>query len=150
MVFTLYDFVVESNRIEGINRKPHDEEIIAHEALLEKPQLNVIDLEEFVNAVQPGAVLRRYPGMDVYVGDHTPPRGGPDIYWRLHELLTRAKRGVNNRTEAWEVHIAYETLHPFMDGNGRSGRALWLWMMPSAPLGFLHHFYYQTLAEVGR
>jgi Fic family protein len=36
-----------------------------------------------------------------------------------------------------------------MDGNGRSGRAIWLWQMlrqeGGAPLGFLHHFYYQTL-----
>ena len=36
--------------------------------------------------------------------------------------------------------------HPFTDGNGRSGRALWLWQMNNhAPFGFLHTFYYQTL-----
>lgn len=41
-------------------------------------------------------------------------------------------------------------LHPFMDGNGRTGRAVWAWAMqrdgqdPFA-LSFLHRFYYQTL-----
>ena len=54
------------------------------------------------------------------------------------------------------VHLSgrcrYETLHPFMDGNGRSGRILWAWQMiehniaPGLSLGFLHAYYYQTLA----
>ena len=47
---------------------------------------------------------------------------------------------------ACETHVRYELLHPFLDGNGRSGRALWLWLMGQAPLGFLHTFYYQTLS----
>jgi hypothetical protein len=40
---------------------------------------------------------------------------------------------------------------PTTDGNGRSGRALWLWCMRGrAPLGFLHQFYYQTLGAAER
>jgi hypothetical protein len=49
-----------------------------------------------------------------------------------------------------EAHVRYETLHPFTDGNGRTGRALWYWMMVGssrADLGFLHAFYYQTLKK---
>lgn len=50
----------------------------------------------------------------------------------------------------WEVHIAYEMLHPFTDGNGRSGRMLWAWQMRNFPLDFLHTFYYQTLNALSR
>lgn len=67
--------------------------------------------------------------------------------WIVYEL---SPDDVNNsgRDGAYRCHVVYETLHPFTDGNGRSGRAVWLrqmgWIV-RAPLGFLHHFYYQTL-----
>ena len=54
-----------------------------------------------------------------------------------------------SETDPWVFHVQYERLHPFTDGNGRSGRALWAWQMmrrrEGLALGFLHRFYYQTL-----
>lgn len=139
----ILNFIAESNRIEGILRPPTDAEIAEHMRFVSLPTVTVEDLQAFVAVYQPDAVLRDRPGLNVRVGNHVPPRGGADIRTALEALL-RAP------ADPWEQHCAYETLHPFTDGNGRSGRALWAWRMQRYPLGFLHHFYYQTLQHVGR
>lgn len=148
MSFKLIDFIRESNRIESIHREPTDAEIVAHVALLNLPNLTVETLEFFVSEIQPDAVLRDEPGLNVGVGNHVAPPGGPEIRESLAELLEWCGRIHGHSMEPWAAHVKYETLHPFTDGNGRSGRAIWLWMMGGkAPLGFLHQFYYQTLAS---
>jgi hypothetical protein len=150
MRFGIEDFVRESNRIEGIRREPTEAEIGAHETLLGLGTVMLQDIERFVGTIQPGARLRISPGMNVRVGSHIPPSGGVMVGNMLADLLHRANLA---EVSDWQAHVEYETLHPFMDGNGRSGRALWLWMrggIDKTPLGFLHHFYYQTLQNTGR
>ena len=159
MMLTLKDFVIESNRVEGINRKPLQAELDAHNDFVRLEKLTTADVEKFVTACTSfrgtlryskrffgGAVLRRQVGMDVTVGGYTPPLGGANIEMELHKLLG----DINFGLDPYEAHCRYESLHPFTDGNGRSGRAIWLWQMgpDGITLGFLHAFYYQTLGAL--
>ena len=149
-------FQAESNRIEGISTCGLHEVEALRKVL--RSMLTVDGLAAYVATVQYGARLRSAPGLDARIGSRTPsptdyicPPGGPALMAELEILLADTRSG---RIDPWTAHCAYEALHPFTDGNGRSGRALWLWAMIRAgeretrqaiELGFLHAFYYQTL-----
>lgn len=138
----LTDFIRESNAIEGITREPMEAELAAAKSFLTLNRIEIVDLCNLVSVFQPDAVIRDKVGLDVRVGNHIAPRGGPGINPRLRVVLDEMRW-----RNAFETHVAYETLHPFTDGNGRSGRMLWAWQMDDAAfhLGFLHSFYYQAL-----
>ncbi len=143
-----FDFIVESNEIEGIHRDPSEAEIAEHLRFMKLDEITIEDLERFVSVYQPYAELRDRAGLDVRVGGYYPPPGDISRRWDLQGILDCVVGDNMIGNNAWLIHQDYESLHPFTDCNGRSGRMLWMWQMQSAPLGFLHHYYYQTLQGV--
>lgn len=141
-------FLTESNRIEGIVRL-RPAELAAATEFLSREEIDAYALGRYVQVAQPNARLRSIHGLDVMVGNHLPIPGGPEVLKRLERLLHWANTENHDETAVWATHCLYETLHPFTDGNGRSGRLLWAWMMLrhgyQLQRQFLHQWYYQSL-----
>ncbi len=145
--YWIHKFIEESNAIEGINRAVTKEEVKETFRFIALDEITLEELQQFVSVMQPDALLRDKEGMDVKVGNHFPPKGGQYIKDELALLLEVMLDG-----DPFYAHKSYESLHPFMDGNGRSGRAIWLWQMLKlkknfAPMGFLQSYYYQSLSK---
>lgn len=136
-------FLRESLMIEGISRAPTPKEIEATIWFLREP-MTVESVVALQGIYAPGKPLRDKEGMNVQVGGYIAPKGNQYMREKLEHVL--------NNADPWSCHVAFEMLHPFMDGNGRTGRAVWVELMirsghdPFA-IGFLHRFYYQTLAN---
>lgn len=139
-------FIQESNGIEGIYHSVNGLQITLYETLLGFPQITLNDLMNFVHITDGTVKLRDVVGLNVEVGDFVPPSGGPEITEQLklilHSINTDSKTPFQNYKD-------YETLHPFTDVNGRSGRILWLWQVLNHDHkyygSFLHSFHYQAL-----
>jgi Fic family protein len=102
-----------------------------------------------------------YRKQSVRVGDHVPPPSTeiPNLMSALEKYINESSE-IPSLIRAGLVHVQFETIHPFLDGNGRIGRLLIVLMLINSGLLNLpilypsyyfkkHHYeYYQKLDRV--
>jgi Fic family protein len=112
-------------------------ETIQHEStfrgllrLREKPITlqTVLELHESVfRGVKPDAGSWRRVNVRIQGSKHTPPRMEkvvPEVEGLLNEYESRSIQGDETLSLGAWLHHAFESIHPFSDGNGRVGRLL--------------------------
>lgn len=106
----------------------------------------------------------RYRTIQVRVGNHFPPAAA-DVSGLMFELLewwNKESIGLSPVVSSAILHFRFEDIHPFADGNGRTGRALALWELYRRGFDSHHIFsvdeyywedrpgYYAALDAVGK
>ena len=102
--------------------KHADKKAIRHEDVLE---LHRILAGEVMDQGEAG----RYRSIAVRVGRHVPPPPS-EVSGLMFELLdwwNKRSGELSPVLSSAVLHYRFETIHPFADGNGRTGRALSLW-----------------------
>lgn len=124
----MHDHIRESNLIEGIDLESADIDCSkAWESLIHCREIThgaLMDLHRQITSHQDDLTdgeRGNYRKIQVYVGDHTPPAAHmvPSL---MMDYLQKFES-----MDPIEAHIEFETIHPFVDGNGRTGRMLLWW-----------------------
>ncbi len=176
-IFTTTDELYRSLNVESAEVSPHAKEVLHYnealwfgaERLREHRELTAdlaIELVRMIKAdvhgVRPNAgaqLINRATGEVVY----TPPDGAArlrGLLANLEQFINSAEDGLDPLVKLAVLHYQFEAIHPFHDGNGRTGRILLiLYLLQQRlleqPILFLSRYiiehknhYYRLLREV--
>ncbi len=92
---------------------------------------DLFKLHEFVNLNIEEETLGKYKKVQNYV-DNEYTTSFLFVEERMRDLLKWIKKAfkkIDNFEVAFQSHVQFETIHPFVDGNGRVGRLLINWLL---------------------
>ncbi len=176
-IFTTSDELYRGLSTDSPDVSPHAKEVLHYnaalwhgaQALRETPVLSAQLAIEIGGMIKPeDAGIRRQPGANLInraTGEivYTPPDGEPRIrklLANLEEFVNGSEDGLDPLVKLAVLHYQFEAIHPFRDGNGRTGRILLiLYLLQQRlleqPILFLSRYiidhknhYYRLLREV--
>lgn len=134
----LIEYVTQSNLIEGINveegQSLFDNHMMACEDVLtlaeaDKAVMHPQEIHRIMMQSQPENYPGEYRQVRVRVGNSEkmqPIFVRPNMSSLLYDVDTALKTNIPvDVDDVWNFHYEFEHIHPFVDGNGRTGR---LWM----------------------
>ena len=136
----LEEFLKESNAIEGVySDEAFEDAWKAWKFLSNYDELDLLRVLECHHVLMSN-LNKRIAGkirkVSVRVGYHIMPR--PDEIDQLLERLLQTYPKTEEEIKNW--HVAFENIHPFEDGNGRTGRIVMNWqrIRNYLPLQIIH------------
>ena len=95
---------------------------------LDKPLTpnSLLEMHRIMMAGQSHASPGRYRSVEIIIGEYRPPMPTlvPSLMDELFNFMGKTRN--NQVARATWAHVQFESIHPFADGNGRTGRALLL------------------------
>jgi len=127
----MQEHIHQSNLIESIDDPAEDaQSLIAWEYISKQPHIGIHELLETHRLITKNQLAKKHAGafrtVPVWIGGYkmmpSPYMAQQLVYNVLMDILQDP-----TRVTPKEAHIRFEQAHPFIDGNGRTGRMLMWW-----------------------
>jgi Fic family protein len=122
----MIEWIRESNLIEGVDEPEEDRRSLrAWNWLIKQPFITLdilLTLHRKIMRKKLGREAGHLRTCNVYVGNRTCPH-----YEQVPQLLHYWLHGSAKTDSPERAHVEFEKIHPFVDGNGRTGRMIMNW-----------------------
>ena len=132
MVFDMDEFVKESNLIEGYSGEPYFTQHMTAYAFLCLEGVTARSIRECHQLLMKNLLRKEWTGtwrtLQVTVGGHECPK-----YYKIPDLIKIMLDMPRETTkDIFDIHYMFECIHPFVDGNGRTGRCILNALLPES------------------
>jgi len=170
-IVTTQDALFHAALDEARNTDPHTKEVLRYRTALKRgfeavqtEPLRIDLLQEVCSTLRNDKIRFRSEEDGVYIGNptartitYTPPDGGEVLRGKLRNLeeFLMGAEDIDPLVRMAVAHYQFEAIHPFTDGNGRTGRILNILFLVHAgliriPVLYLSRFLIQHKAEYYR